>query len=40
MIPAPFEYVRAGTADEVLHTLAEYGDDARSSRAGCRCSRS
>ena len=29
MIPAPFEYVRAGTAEEVLHTLAEHGDDAK-----------
>jgi carbon-monoxide dehydrogenase medium subunit len=29
MIPAPFEYVRAGSADEVLAALAEHGDDAK-----------
>ncbi len=29
MIPAPFEYVRAGSADEVLHALAEHGDEAK-----------
>jgi 2-furoyl-CoA dehydrogenase FAD binding subunit len=29
MKPAPFDYVRADTVDEVLDLLAEHGDDAR-----------
>lgn len=29
MIPAPFDYVRAGSADEALAALAEHGDDAK-----------
>ncbi len=29
MIPAPFDYIRAGSADEVLAALAEHGDDAK-----------
>ena len=29
MKPAPFEYRRPGTVEEVLHLLAEYGDDAK-----------
>jgi len=29
MIPAPFEYVRAGSADEVLAALVEHGDEAK-----------
>jgi len=29
VIPAAFEYVRAGSADEVLAALAEHGDDAK-----------
>jgi len=29
MIPAPFDYVRAGTADEAIAALAEHGDDAK-----------
>lgn len=29
MIPAPFEYVRAGSVDEVLAALTEHGDDAK-----------
>jgi len=29
MIPAPFEYVRAGSADEAIAALAEHGDDAK-----------
>ena len=29
MIPAPFDYVRAGSADEVLAALAEHGDEAK-----------
>ena len=29
MIPAPFDYVRAGSADEVVRTLAEHGDEAK-----------
>ncbi len=29
MIPAPFEYVRAGSVDEALAALAEHGDDAK-----------
>jgi carbon-monoxide dehydrogenase medium subunit len=29
MKPAPFEYVRAGSLDEALAALAEYGDEAR-----------
>jgi len=29
VIPAAFEYVRAGSADEALTALAEYGDDAK-----------
>lgn len=29
MIPAPFEYVRAGSADEVVGALAEHGDEAK-----------
>jgi aerobic carbon-monoxide dehydrogenase medium subunit len=29
MIPAPFEYVRAGSVDEVLAALAEHGDEAK-----------
>jgi carbon-monoxide dehydrogenase medium subunit len=29
MIPAPFEYVRAGSAEEAIATLAEHGDDAK-----------
>ncbi|MBM3672448.1 MAG: xanthine dehydrogenase family protein subunit M [Actinobacteria bacterium] len=29
MIPAPFEYVRAASADEALAALAEHGDDAK-----------
>ncbi len=29
MIPAPFEYVRAETADEALDALVEHGDDAK-----------
>jgi len=29
MIPAPFEYVRAGSAEDVLATLTEHGDEAK-----------
>ena len=29
MIPAPFDYVRAGSVEEVLSALAEHGDDAK-----------
>jgi carbon-monoxide dehydrogenase medium subunit len=29
MIPAPFEYVRAGSADEALSLIAEHGDEAK-----------
>ncbi len=29
MIPAPFDYVRAGSADEAIAALAEHGDDAK-----------
>jgi carbon-monoxide dehydrogenase medium subunit len=29
VIPAPFEYVRAGSADEVLAALTEHGDEAK-----------
>jgi carbon-monoxide dehydrogenase medium subunit len=29
MIPAPFDYVRAGSVDEALAALAEHGDDAK-----------
>jgi carbon-monoxide dehydrogenase medium subunit len=29
MIPAPFEYVRAGSVDEALAALAEHGEDAK-----------
>ena len=29
MIPAPFEYVRAGSVDEAIATLAEHGDEAK-----------
>jgi carbon-monoxide dehydrogenase medium subunit len=29
MIPAPFDYVRAGSADEALALLAEHGEDAK-----------
>jgi carbon-monoxide dehydrogenase medium subunit len=29
VIPARFDYVRAGSADEVIHLLAEHGDDAK-----------
>lgn len=29
MIPAPFEYVRAGSADEALAAIAEHGDEAK-----------
>jgi carbon-monoxide dehydrogenase medium subunit len=29
MIPAPFEYVRAGSVDEAIAALTEYGDDAK-----------
>jgi len=29
MIPAPFDYVRAGSADEALALLAEHGDEAK-----------
>jgi len=29
VIPAPFEYVRAGSVDEVLAALTEHGDDAK-----------
>ena len=29
MIPAPFEYVRAGSVDEALAALTEHGDDAK-----------
>ncbi|HMF83897.1 MAG TPA: xanthine dehydrogenase family protein subunit M [Acidimicrobiia bacterium] len=29
MIPAPFEYVRAGSAEEAVATLAEHGDEAK-----------
>ena len=29
MIPAPFDYVRAGSADEVLAALTEHGDEAK-----------
>jgi len=29
MIPAPFEYVRAGSAGEAIAALAEHGDDAK-----------
>jgi carbon-monoxide dehydrogenase medium subunit len=29
MIPAPFDYVRAGTADEAVALLAEHGDEAK-----------
>ena len=29
MIPAPFDYVRAGSAEEVIDALAEHGDDAK-----------
>jgi aerobic carbon-monoxide dehydrogenase medium subunit len=29
VIPAPFEYVRAGSADEVVAALSEHGDEAK-----------
>jgi len=29
MIPAAFDYLRAGSADEALSLLAEHGDDAK-----------
>jgi carbon-monoxide dehydrogenase medium subunit len=29
MIPAPFEYVRAGSVDEAIAALTEHGDDAK-----------
>src|SRR2546429_7696865 len=29
MIPAPFDYVRAGSADEAIGALAEHGDGAK-----------
>jgi len=29
MIPAPFEYARAGSADEAISLLGEHGDDAK-----------
>ena len=29
MIPAPFDYVRASSADEALSALAEHGDEAK-----------
>jgi carbon-monoxide dehydrogenase medium subunit len=29
MIPAPFDYVRASSADEVISALAEHGDEAK-----------
>jgi len=29
VIPAPFEYVRAGSADEALRALVEHGDEAK-----------
>ena len=29
MIPAAFDYVRAGSADEAIAALAEHGDDAK-----------
>ena len=29
MIPAAFDYIRAGSADEALAALAEHGDDAK-----------
>jgi aerobic carbon-monoxide dehydrogenase medium subunit len=29
MIPAPFDYVRAGSAEEAIAALAEHGDDAK-----------
>ena len=29
MIPAAFDYVRAGSADEAAALLAEHGDDAK-----------
>jgi carbon-monoxide dehydrogenase medium subunit len=29
VIPAPFDYVRAGSSDEALAALAEHGDDAK-----------
>ena len=29
MIPAPFEYIRAGSPDEVLRALTEHGDEAK-----------
>jgi aerobic carbon-monoxide dehydrogenase medium subunit len=29
MIPAPFDYVRAGSAEEALAALSEHGDDAK-----------
>lgn len=29
MIPAPFDYVRAGSVDEAISALAEHGDDAK-----------
>ena len=29
MIPAAFDYVRAGSADEAIAALAEHGDEAK-----------
>ncbi|HAS12762.1 MAG TPA: carbon monoxide dehydrogenase, partial [Acidimicrobiaceae bacterium] len=29
MIPAAFDYVRAGSADEAISLLAEHGDEAK-----------
>ena len=29
MIPAPFEYVRAGSVDEAIAALTEHGDEAK-----------
>ncbi len=29
MIPAPFDYVRAGSTDEVVAALAQHGDEAK-----------
>ncbi|MEY2765142.1 MAG: hypothetical protein RL552_47, partial [Actinomycetota bacterium] len=29
MIPAPFEYKRAGSADEAISLIGQYGDEAK-----------
>jgi carbon-monoxide dehydrogenase medium subunit len=37
VIPAPFDYVRAGSVDEALAALAEHGDEAKVLAGGHSC---